>query len=669
MGGITGQFEITDDLDNSQLIIQGGPPDDSDVDLGAFINNLAGEDVLDSSYALSGVRVRAIANMIEGGTVTVVVSGSFKQNTLYGIFQKTQDDSSDHYNAAFAADIDGAEFSELVKKVTGVDISGVPVLGSLSIPDIGITISTDEIRSPILTGIFSGESLLHISGDYISSGLTAYFNLNTDLGNVPVFISYSNKDFNFEFPTGFTFSFRSLLNLVPDLQSILNSVTLPPGIKDLLDIEINDFSVDVESGAISIDATYPDTLTFFDQLTIDNLNVVIDAVLKSPRSITVEFSGQIGIADHIFDVQFNRNDDTGGYVLDVTIVTPPSLNDLLSLIPELGSLELPPGISDVLSLEVNKLSADFSTGAVTISASYPQPLSFLDGALTVNEANIVVVAVLKSPRSVSIEVTGQVSLGEATFNIDIHRDSQTGKYVFDGKADGPVPLLSLLSLIPDLGSLSLPPGVSDILDLTINDFSVDLDSGALDIVVAYPRTLSFLNDILTVEGVTITINAMVKSPRRVSVTARGQVGIGGEVFEIVFSRSVKTGKYGIDATINRDITLNSLLSLIPEVSSLPLPPFLSDLLNLQIDDFSVDLDKLEVRVDAKYPGSISFFDDAVVVNNPGVVIHAIFKSPRRISLEIVGDIEIGGEIFPSLKIVTLVNMFLLRTLDVLTSRK
>ena len=528
VGGIAGQFEIIDDLDNSQLLIRGGPPGDGDVDLGALIEDLAGEDILGSSYTLSNVQVQAVVNMIEGGAITVAISGSFEQNTLYGIFQKRRDNSNAPYSAAFAADIDGVGFSELVDSLTGVDISSVPVIGSLSIPEIGITISTDNIHSPILMDIFSSESLLHIGGSYIGSGLTAYFKLVTDQGDVPVLISYSNKDFNFQFPSGFVLSFRSLLNLVPDLRTILDTVTLPPGIDNLLDVEINDFSVDTESGTVSIDATYPDTLTFFDQLTIDNLNVVINAVLKSPRSITVEFSGKIGIAGEFFDVDFSRNGETGGYVLDVTIVAPPSLNDLLSVIPELGSIELPPGISGLLSLEVNSLSADFSTGE-------------------------------------------------------------------------------------------------------------------LELVVAYPGTLSILNDLLTVEEITLIVNAVVRRPRRVSITVSGQIGIGGLVSEIVFSRNAETGKYGIDATIDGDVTLNSLVSLIPELTSLPLPPGVSNVLNLKIDDFSADLDTLEMSVDAEYPGSLSFFDNAVVVRNPGVIIHAILRSPRSVSLEIVGDIEISGQ--------------------------
>ena len=660
VGSIAGEFNITDDLDNSQLIIRGGPPGGGDIDLGDLMESLAGKDILSSTYTLSNVQVQAVVNMIEGGAITMVVRGSFQQNTLYGIFQKSRDGSNARYSAAFAADIDGAEFSELVDKMTGVDISGIPVLGSLSIPDIGITISTSDIRSPIIMDTFTGDSLLHIGGNYIGSGFTAYFKLVTDLGDAPVFISYvpSSKEFKFEFATGFVLSLRSFLSLVPGLQSILDSsfmglvpnqqsildsVPLPPGIDNLLDTEINDFSVDIKSGGIYIDATYPNTLTFFDQLTIGNVNVVIDAVLKSPRSITVEFSGEIGIADQFFDVDFRRNEETGSYTLDVTITAPPSLNDLLSLIPELGSIQLPPGISELLSLEVTALSADFATGAVTVSASYPQPLSFFDGALTVAEASIVVVAVVKSPRSISLEVTGQIGLGDATFGISIHRDSQTGKYVFYANSHSPVPLTSLLSLIPGLSSQSLPPGVSDILDLTINDFMVDFESGALDFVVAYPRTISVLNGLLTVEQVTVTINAIVKSPRSVSITVRGQVGIGGVVFKIEFNRNGNTGKYSFDATADHDVTLNSLLSLIPELSSLPLPPGLSQVLDLQIDDFSANLDTLEMSVDARYPGSLSFFDGTVVVENPGVKLHAVLKTPRSVSLEVLGDLQISGQ--------------------------
>ena len=670
VGSITGEFNITDDLDNSQLIIRGGPPSGSDLDLGDLIESLAGEDILGSTYTLSNVQIQAVVNMIKGGAITIVLSGNFKQNTLYGVFQKRRDNSYAPYSAAFAADIDGVQFSDLVKRVSGVDISGIPVLGSLSIPDIGITISTSDIRSPIIMDTFSGDSLLHIGGNYIGSGLTAYFKFVTDQGNVPVFISYvhSSKDFNFEIASGFVLSFRSLLSLVPDLKSLLNSVTLtpgdlldieilsllsdrlsnlnsitlPPGIDNLLDIEINDFSVYTESGAISIDATYPNTLSFFDQLTIGNLSVVVNAILKSPQSIDVEFSGEIGIADQFFNVDAVRNVETGSYVLDVTITAPPSLNDLLSFIPELGTLQLPPGISELLSLEVIALSADFSTGAVTITASYPDPLSFFDGVLTVPEATIVVVAAVKLPRSISLAVTGQVGLGEAIFDINIHRDSQTGKYNFYATSHTPVPLMSLLSLIPGLKSPPLPPGVSDILDLKISDFFLDLETGNLDFVVAYPRTINVLNNLLTVEEVTLTVNAVVKSPRSVAITVRGQVSIGGVVFKIEFSKNANTGKYSIDATVDRDVTLDSLLSLIPELSSLPLPPGLTGLLDLQVQDFSADLDTLEMSVDARYPGSLSVFDNTVSVHNLGVIIHAVLKSPRSVSLEIIGALEISG---------------------------
>ena len=645
VGSITGQFSITDDLDNSRLIIRGGPPGGSDLDLGELIKSLAGQDILGSTYTLSNVQVQAVVNMIKGGAITIVVSGSFQQNTLYGVFQKRRDNSSAPYSAAFAADIDGVQFSDLVKRVTGVDISGIPVLGSLSIPDIGITVSTSDIRSPIIMDTFSGNSLLHIGGNYINSGFTAYFKFVTDQGDVPVFISYvpSSKDFNFEFAGGFVFSFRSFLSLVPDLQSLLNSATLPPGIDNLLDIEINDFSVDIETGTVFIDATYPNTLTFFNQLSIGHLNVVINAVLKPQRNVTVGFSGEIGIADQFFNVNFRRSEETGSYALDMVITAPPSLNDLLTLIPELGTIQLPPGISELLSLEVTALSADFSTGAITVQASYPDPLSFFDGKLTVPTATIVVVAVVKSPRSISLSVTGQVVLGSATFGVSIHRNDQTGNYAFYANSHSPVPLSSLTSLIPGLGSLSLPPGVSNFLELTISDFVVDLGTGALDLVVVYPRTVNVLNNLLTVEAVTLTINAVVKSPRSVSITVRGQAGIGGEVFKIVFDRNANTKKYDIHASADHDVTLDSLLSLIPELNSLPLPPGVSRVLDLQIKDFSANLDTLEMSVDAQYPGSLSFFDKTVTVHNPGVVIHAVLKSPRNVHLEIVGDLKISGQ--------------------------
>ena len=66
------------------------------------------------------------------------------------------------------------------------------------------------------------------------------------------------------------------------------------------------------------------------------------------------------------------------------------------------------------------------------------------------------------------------------------------------------------------------------------------------------------------------------------------------------------------------LKVDSLISAIPsfDLSSIPLPPGVSGLLQLSIDTFALDLQAKSIKISVSYPGTLSFFDGFLTVENP-----------------------------------------------------
>ena len=92
------------------------------------------------------------------------------------------------------------------------------------------------------------------------------------------------------------------------------------------------------------------------------------------------------------------------------------------------------------------------------------------------------------------------------------------------------------------------------------------------------------------------------------------------------------------------LSVNSLISAIPSVdlSSIPLPPGVSGILQLSIDEFVLNIQDRSIKVSASYPGSLTFFDGFLTIDNPSVVIEA---SSQGITIDVDGDLSISGSDF------------------------
>ena len=96
--------------------------------------------------------------------------------------------------------------------------------------------------------------------------------------------------------------------------------------------------------------------------------------------------------------------------------------------------------------------------------------------------------------------------------------------------------------------------------------------------------------------------------------------------------------------ISGNVNLQSLISVIPSfnLNSIPFPPGISSLLSLGIGEFSLDLSKKTVIIAVSYPGSLTFLDGFLRVDNPMVKVEG---PTGGIKIDIDGDLSISGTDF------------------------
>ena len=171
--------------------------------------------------ALSSVTIKTLSGNKIGDVTLVTLSGTVGQGNVYLIYQKSPSGSA----IAFAADTPKFRFSSLVSSTTGTDISDFPFFGTLVIPRIGFTISTQHINNPLLSDLYYSTSPLTKFGDAISKGVTATF--IASFGNVQgVIANYENGELELSVPNTVELSLSNVIKLIPGLQEVVSNLPL-----------------------------------------------------------------------------------------------------------------------------------------------------------------------------------------------------------------------------------------------------------------------------------------------------------------------------------------------------------------------------------------------------------------------------------------------------------
>ena len=300
-----------------------------------LITSLSGE-TLSIPSILSSVKLSKLSGNKIGNVTLVTLSGSVGEGRIFLIYQKSTSGSA----IAFAADSPEFRLSYLVFHATGVDISDIPFFGTLVIPKIGFTVSSNHIQNPLLSAIYPPSSPLTKFGDSISKGITASFNIN--LGDVKgVIADFARGELDLQVPESADLSLSKVFELIPSVRNVISS--LPQTLQDIASTRLHKLYFKPSTKELQIVGS------------LASLSIIPD-FLKL-RNIKFELSGNIGKDPKVSFVNFN-----GDWVIKSLSLTTKVIYDknmlLISAQPtENKSLNIKEFIKGLTGTELNIPSA------------------------------------------------------------------------------------------------------------------------------------------------------------------------------------------------------------------------------------------------------------------------------------------------------------------------
>ena len=197
-----------------------------------------------SSMSLSSV----IGSMYNNGNYFIAISGTVTGGNIYLIFFR----GTEGVKVGIAASLESFKLSDFVQSAVGIDIQSVPYFGSLKIPDIAFSMTSGEIKSPVLPHLFGSGSPLQAYGDTLPPGVTAEFSL--DIGSVKGALArFYSGIIQFKIPDSTDLSIQGLATVIPDISKTFE--TLPSQIQHLLNARITSFSFNTTTKDIAVKAS------------------------------------------------------------------------------------------------------------------------------------------------------------------------------------------------------------------------------------------------------------------------------------------------------------------------------------------------------------------------------------------------------------------------------
>ena len=175
---------------------------------------------------LSTVRLsRFTGNVIDNITL-IILSGTVTEGQIHYVYKETESETA----VGIAAVKESFRFSSLVSSAVGVDISNIPYFGTLVISDVGLTISSHYITSPLLSSLYPSSSVLINFGDSLGKGLRAAFQLT--LGEVRgIMANFAEGKLELQIPDSGQLPLGKILKLLPNFKQAIE--TLPQVLQDI----------------------------------------------------------------------------------------------------------------------------------------------------------------------------------------------------------------------------------------------------------------------------------------------------------------------------------------------------------------------------------------------------------------------------------------------------
>ena len=302
----------------SQLQLRARPRTQLHINLNSMIKQLTGTSVNLPlpSFTIRNIMLRGTVDLFNGGSTTIVLRASVGTQKIYTIFQKPHSESK--YSAAVAIDLNRFKLSTLLKKTLRADISSFPFFGSLTVPRIGVILSTGYIDAPLFPETLPKRSLLKRNGEEIYEGLWSSTVLQFRNGQqVPVILTKIGKALDIKIPKPYKVTFKTLID---SIGINFNSVQLPPINSNLFNIGLTKMEIHTVSGEMLVELDLPNTLKYFDgQLVVRKPMVLVMARLKAPRRFSIIINGEIIIGNNNYAISILKRGRK--YILEAAMKT------------------------------------------------------------------------------------------------------------------------------------------------------------------------------------------------------------------------------------------------------------------------------------------------------------------------------------------------------------
>ena len=619
------------DKRSKQLIIEGVANGGNGLSITDIIKAFSNADLTVPSV-ISSLKLNKVEAVSSDKVTTIVLTATAGKASVYLLFQKTPVG----FATAIAADIQEFKLVDLIKTAMGIDLTGVPFIGSVVINSMAFTASTNLIYTPLLPTTFDSESPLQAYGNILPIGLTAYFNVQIG-GSFGIEVRYADKLLDFAISSKVDLSLSNLLSEIPSISSVVKA--LPSPISDLLASKLEAIRFVPSTKTFSIAASLDQIIIIPDILQVNNLEVSLVAILSSSNGglQSLDFTADWRLRD--IDIRIKvAYDRVAGEVLFAAIPSQGlSIQDLISALTGI-SVPIPSTINSVkLARIVGRKTADgfifiFSgtiagkagvhlvyqrfgrDSAIAIAAGI-NTFTFselIQSAVNVDIRGIPFIGTLSVPSMALISSSGDITtsllpevLGEnsplarygttlpdgftAKFSTPIGKTKGiVGSYA-DKKISFTVPsnvdasLGALLAEIPglDADSLGLPSVFGNILKIQLKSFEFDVPSRELSIGI-FMNNISFYQNRLFIKEVQLKLMAKLSSPRNFSAEFSGIIAIDKTDFAIDVTRNPESRLY----TLTVETPKLSLSSIATQLGASILPDDLNKVVG-KIFDFTI----------------------------------------------------------------------------------
>ena len=613
-------------LDSKKIAIKGVPTDTTSLNMQKALQAVSGASLKVPS-SMSMISQVKFLGQVENGVTTIAIKGMSGESAVTVLLQK----SSSTKNAALIADIHNFNLASFVKTALNIDITGIPLFGTLTMSRVGFSAATGKITSSLLPQIYMPGSPLETFGNTLPSGVSAYFTVN--IAGVSVNATFSAHKFAFKVPKTPPLSVKQLLDQIPKLSS---PNSLPKIVTDILNSKLSGFIYDPESKFLKFGLMIPELTIVPNILKLTNVNFILSAMIgQNPSIQTLKFSGTwkfntVHLTTSIdYDgqkkfFQVKATPESSGTPLSIaalvknvagvggklpSVLTSLTLNSVVGHVYNNGKYFLvmsgtvsggklyllfykdaegvKVGIAASLqSFELSTLVQ--STTGVDIS-SVPYFGSLVVPAMAISITS----GVIKSPvlphlfgEGSPLLVYGDTLPAGVTsqFDLDIGNVKGAAAKFFNGVLSFQIPksfnfsVLTLASQIPGISNTmqTLPAQIRNILGATVTSFSFNSTSKDLSIAASLSR-LTLVSGFLSISNVSLSYDGTLGktlSTRMLIFSGTWEISEYAIFTSVIYNGATKELTITSQSSEGKDLSISNVLESLAG-TTVPLPPVMS----------------------------------------------------------------------------------------------